>query len=156
MTFRVIGLDVAPFLPLFGLTEKELHDRSARRIVADGSKPGYPCRVSLEEANPGETLLLVNYEHQAASTPYRSSHAIFVRESVRRTFVGVGDVPALMKTRLLSIRAFDANGMMVDADVVDGLAAESLIGRLLARSDAAYLHAHFAKRGCYAARIERV
>jgi Protein of unknown function (DUF1203) len=75
---------------------------------------------------------------------------------VRRTFVGVGDVPALMKTRLLSIRAFDANGMMVDADVVDGLAAESLIGRLLARSDAAYLHAHFAKRGCYAARIERV
>jgi hypothetical protein len=154
MTFRVIGLDVAPFRPLFGLPEAELVSRGVRRVIADAA-PGYPCRVSLEDAQPGEPLLLVNYEHQPALTPYRSCHAIFVRESARETFVAIGEIPELMRKRLLSIRAFDSNDMMVDADVVDGMGAEPLIERLLSRPEAAYLHAHFAKRGCYAARIER-
>jgi hypothetical protein len=155
MAFRIVGLDVAPFRPLFGLPEAELSSRGARRVVADDSKPGYPCRVSLEEAKPGEPLLLLNFEHQAASTPYRSCHAIFVRESARQTFDRLDDVPEMMRTRLLSIRAFDDNGMIVDADVIDGMDAETLIDRLFSSSDAAYLHVHFAKRGCYAARIER-
>jgi hypothetical protein len=153
MTFRIRGLDVAQFRPLFRLAEPDLQLRAARRVVADGS--GYPCRVSLREADPGESLLLVNFEHQAAPTPYRSRHAIFVRESAGETYDRVDDVPDLMRTRLLSIRAFDLNGMMLDADVVDGANAESLIERLLAQVETAYLHTHFAKRGCYAARIER-
>jgi hypothetical protein len=153
MTFRLRGLDVAPFRPLFGLREPQLQSHAACRVVADGS--GYPCRVSLREAEPGESLLLVNFEHQAAPTPYRSSHAIFVRESARETYDKVDEVPEMMRTRLLSIRAFDLDGMMLDADVVDGAAAEGLIERLLAQAGTAYLHVHFAKRGCYAARIER-
>jgi hypothetical protein len=64
-------------------------------------------------------------------------------------------VPDAMRRRLLSLRAFDAAGMMIDADIVDGLDAESLIDRLLADRRAAYLHAHYARRGCFAARIDR-
>jgi hypothetical protein len=154
MTFRVIGLDVAPFRPLFGLPEAELRSRGASRIIADAGA-GYPCRVSLEDAQPGEPLLLINFEHQPAANPYRSCHAIFVRESARQAFVGIGDIPEVLRKRFLSIRAFDSDDMMVDADVVDGTDAETLIERLLSRSDTAYLHAHFAKRGCYGARIER-
>jgi hypothetical protein len=153
MAFRIRGLDVAPFQPLFGLPEPQLESRAARRVVADG--PGYPCRVSLQEADPGESLLLVNFEHQSAATPYRSSHAIFVRESARETYDKIDAVPELMQSRLLSIRAFDSSGMMLDADLVDGANAQGLIERLLASGETAYLQAHFAKRGCYAARIER-
>ncbi len=155
MSFRIIGLDVDQFRPLFGLRDADLHARNTRRVIADAAKPGFPCRVSLEEAAAGESLLLTNFEHQAAASPYRSAHAIFVRETASETFDRVDVVPELMRSRLLSIRAFDDRGMMLDADVVEGANAEVLIERLLSRSVAAYLHAHFAKRGCYAARIER-
>ena len=39
---------------------------------------------------------------------------------------------------------------MVDADVVDGGSLEPLIKRFLANAEVSYLHAHYAKRGCYA------
>ena len=100
-------------------------------------------------------MLLLNYEHQSADSPYRSRHAIYVIEGEQRTFDAVNDVPDVMRRRLLSLRAFDAQGTMVDADVVDGRDVEPLIERLLANPMAAYVHAHYAKRGCYAARIER-
>ena len=79
MNFKVEGLPVAPFTPLFGMAEPELAARGVIRRVVD--KPvGFPCRVSLRDAAPGETVLLLNYEHLAVATPYRSRHAIYVRE----------------------------------------------------------------------------
>jgi hypothetical protein len=45
--------------------------------------------------------------------------------------------------------------MMVDGDLVDGGEAESLVGRFFADPSVAYIHAHYARRGCYAGRIER-
>ena len=154
MSFRIRGLDPAPFLPLFALGDAELEERGARRMVAD-SKPGFPCRVTLEDAEPGERLILVNYEHQPADTPYRASHAIFVRESAREAYDRVGEVPPVLRPRLLSLRAFDLDHMMVDAGVVEGREVEGLIERLFGRPDTAYVHAHNAGRGCFAARIDR-
>lgn len=101
-------------------------------------------------------MLLVNHEHQPADTPYRSRHAIFIREGATATFDAVDMVPDMLRRRLLSLRAFDAAGMMVDADIVDGMAAEGLIERLLGQPEVRYVHAHFARRGCYAALIRRV
>ena len=152
--YRVTGLPLDPFRDLFGLGEAELAARGVRRVVAD-AKPGFPCRISLEDAEPGEPLLLLNFEHQPADTPFRSRHAIFVREAARTTHDGVGTLPEQLRVRLLSLRAFDSEHMMVDAEVAEGREAEPVIERLLADPRTAYLHAHFARRGCYAARIDR-
>ncbi len=152
--FRITGLKRAEFEPLFGLSDEDLKERNALRVVAD-SKPGFPCRISLADAEPGESLILVNYEHQGAASPYRSSHAVYVREGASEEAVFENHVPPYLSIRLLSVRAFDEAGMMVDCDVTPGDALAPLIDRMLADDRAAYLHVHNARPGCFAARVDR-
>lgn len=154
MAFRIVGLQAEQFRAIRSLGDDELAARGVIRVVAN-EKPGFPCRVTLRDAEIGETLLLLNYEHQAADTPYRSAHAIFVSESAEQ-FDDVDRVPQALRDRMLSVRAFDAAGMMLDADLVDGAELEGLIERLFEDERAAYLHVHYAKRGCFAARVERL
>ncbi len=153
MSFRITGLSAQPFCPLFGLDDAELARHGARRLTV-GADDRCPDRIELRLARPGETVLLVNHEHQSANTPYRARHAIFVREHAETRFDAVGQVPAMLRS-LMSLRAFDADDMMVDADIAEGDAVPGLIERLLARPDVAYVHAHYARRGCYAALIRR-
>jgi hypothetical protein len=154
MSFRIVGLDPAPFRHLFGLPDAELAALGARRCVAD-SRPGFPDRIEIRDAEPGERLLLLNFTHQPAATPYRASHAIFVREGAEHAYDRVGEIPEPLRIRPISLRAFDARHEMIDADLVDGRELEPLIERFLAMPAVSYLQAHYAKRGCYAARIER-
>ena len=153
MSFRVTGLSPEPFRFLFGLSEEALAGHGARRYVADG--PGFPDRIEISDAAPGETLLLVNHVHQPADTPYRASHAIFVREREVAPTDMVDAIPPAMRVRPLSLRAFDPAGLMVDGDLVDGAEAERLIERFFDNPAVAYIQAHYAKRGCYAGRIDR-
>jgi hypothetical protein len=148
MAFQIHGLPAAPFQPLFALDDGALADHRAVRRIADAS-PGYPCRVSLRDAEPGESLVLVNYKHHATTSPFRASHAVYVREHAEPAVLAIGEVPAMLRSRLLSLRAFDTAGMLVAADVVDGRELEPALERLL--PEAAYVHIHFAKPGCYAA-----
>jgi len=152
MNFTVSGLSPEPFVPLYGLSDGELAKRRARRVVVDGS--GFPERIEMRDAEAGETLLLVNFEHQSADTPFRSSHAVYVREGATesRSFDGL---PEVLRRRLLSLRGFSSEGMLVEADVVDGSEAGPLIERLLSDPAVAYIHAHSARPGCYLARIDR-
>jgi len=152
MNFTVHGLSPEPFQPLYGLSDDELAARRARRVVVDGT--GFPERIEMRDAQAGETLLLVNFEHQSADTPYRASHAVYVREGATETWSG-DHLPEVLRERLLSLRAFSADGSMVDADVIEGREAEQLIERLLGDERVAYIHAHYARPGCYAARIDR-
>ena len=154
MPYAIVGLSPEPFESLFGLSDAALADRGILRYVADAT-PGFPCRITLVDAEPGETLLLLNHAHQTAATPYRSSHAIFVREGATACATFENRVPDVLRIRLLSIRAFDTTGMMLDADVVDGIDTERAIERFFADPHVAYLHVHNAKRGCYAARVDR-
>ena len=155
MSFRITGLKLAQFAPLIALPEDKLAEHNARRVVADRS-PGFPCRVSLIDAHPGERVLLVNYEHLPVASPYRSRHAIYVREDAREVCYEVGEVPPVLQQRLLSVRAFTAEGMMVDAEVAEGRQQlVALIDRLLSPAGVAYLHVHNARAGCYAARVDR-
>ena len=154
MTFRIRGLPASTFQPLFALSDAELARRGALRVVAD-RQPGFPCRVSLADAAPGETLLLLNYEHLPVASPYRSRHAIYVRELAQDARLAVDEVPGVLQTRLLSVRAFDAAGMMRDAEVVDGGLLADVATRMLVDNTVAYLHVHNAKAGCFAARIDR-
>ena len=155
MSYRVSGLPLEPFAPLFAMNDTELLAQGARRQIAD-EKPGFPCRVTLADAEPGEALILLNYQHHAApSSPYRAAGPVFVRESARQSSELTGTVPPYLATRLLSLRAYDAEGLMVDADVVEGRDLEPMIARMFANDSVDYLHAHFARRGCYACRIDR-
>jgi hypothetical protein len=155
MSFRISGLPVAPFAPLFGLSDAELAARAVVRYTADKS-PAFPCRVSLRDAEIGATLLLLNYEHLAVATPYRSRYAIFVGEHAQEAHLEVDEVPQVLRRRLLSLRAFSGAGMLLDADVADGSEIEPVIERLLDRAEVEYLHVHNAKPGCFAARVDRV
>jgi hypothetical protein len=114
-----------------------------------------PCRVSLEHAQPGEELLLLHFEHQPANTPYRASHAIYVRKIAAMAFEGIDIVPDVLESRLLSVRAFDAGHMMIDAEVCEGTQAAEMFERFLRNPQTSYLQVHNARRGCYAARVER-
>lgn len=154
MSYLIEGLDPAKFAPLFRLSDAELTEQGIHAGVAvDGAAP---CRISLCEAAEGDRLLLLNYMHQPATSPYRSKHAIYVAEGSTEAGVYRDCIPPIMQTRILSIRAFDSGDMIVDADVVDGSEAESEIERLLAIPETAYLHVHFAKRGCFAGTVRRV
>jgi hypothetical protein len=154
MPFRIHALPVAAFEPLFGRPDDELAERGALRRRVDAA-PGYPCRVSLADAPPGTTVLLLNYEHQGARTPYRASHAIFVREGAVQARPAPGEVPLALARRLLSVRAFDAAHMMVQADIVDGSLLAPQLAQMLADPAVAYVHLHHARQGCYAARADR-
>jgi hypothetical protein len=154
MSFQIHALPAEHFAPLFGMSGQELAKVQATRMVVD-AKPGYPCRVSLADAEVGETVILVNYQHQAADSPYRSAHAIFVREHAKRAFPERGEVPEVLTTRLISARAFDDKHYMVNADVVDGKDLHEVIPAMLRDAGVAYLHLHNAKPGCFAARVTR-
>ncbi len=155
MSFQISGLPLARFAPLFSMSDEALAALQIERRIAD-RKPGFPCRVSLRDAEPGERVLLLNYAHQPAGTPYRSNHAIFVREGAIEATPEVGEIPEVIRLRLISVRAFDAADMMVDADVVQGHELEPVIERMFAGDRVEYLHLHNAKPGCYAARVDRI
>lgn len=154
MDYRIRGLSPEPFEPFFDLPDEVLATRGIERHVADVT-PGFPDRIELRDAEPGERLLLLNFTHQPAATPYRASHAIFVLEGARTALDYVNRVPPVMRERPMSLRGFDVNGRMIDADLAVGPDLPVAIRRLLRRPAIAYLHAHYAKQGCYAARIER-
>ncbi|HEY6325497.1 MAG TPA: DUF1203 domain-containing protein [Candidatus Cybelea sp.] len=152
--FRITGLTPEPFAYLYQLSDAELARRGVLRYVVD-AMPGFPDRIEMRDLEVGERALLLNYAHLDAASPYRSSHAIFVREGATERYDRVNEVPDVMRIRSLSLRAYDANHMMLDADLADGRSIEALIERFLADPKVAYVHAHNAKPGCYSGRIDR-
>ena len=155
MSFQIRGLDPAPFRPLFDADAQKLGSIGARRVHADEAD-AYPCRVSLRRAEIGEELLLLNHIHQPdPSSPYRASGPIFVSRS-GTAGIYRDELPPVMRDRLLSLRAYDGEALIVDAEVGEGDQVLGLIERFLSDPDVAYVDAHFARRGCFAARIERL
>ena len=154
MNFQISSLPVAQFATLFGLPDNELGKRGVVRRIAD-HRSGYPCRVSLRDANVGEPVLLLNYEHLPVDGPYRSRHAIYVREYALEAKPAVNEIPEVLRSRLLSVRGFDEAGMMVDADVVEGIRLTPMISHYFDDRRIKFLHIHNAKPGCFAARVDR-
>jgi hypothetical protein len=152
--YQVTGLDPSPFLPLYSLDEASLQALGVRRMQVDRAN-AFPDRIELRDGEVGETMLLVNHQHLDVPTAYRSSHAIFVREGAVHAARVENQLPTALSRRQLSLRAFDAEGWMVDAALTAPGEAEAELRRLLVHSATAYVHAHYAARGCFAARIER-
>jgi hypothetical protein len=147
-TFRISGVDPAQFEHLFNLSDSELAARQTLRVVAD-AEPGFPCRVSLEDARIGEALLLLPYEHQPELSPYRASGPIFVRRGAMQRRLDAGTVPPYVTRRLISLRGYDPDGMMIDAAVCSGEDVADAMHGMLRNPAVAYLHLHNAMRGCF-------
>jgi hypothetical protein len=154
MSYRVVGLSPDLFAPLFSLSDEELASRGGVRRIVDEPN-ACPCRVTLEDAAPGEEVLLLPFQHHAGPSPYQSSGPIFVRRGARAAYNAVNELPAMQHRRLSSVRAYDAAGFLVVADVVAGPALEPLVQQFLEQRDVEYLHVHNARPGCFAFRIER-
>ncbi len=154
MSFLVHALPPHSFAPYFSMTEEELTRRRARVQVAD-ARPGFPCRVSLADAEVGERVVLLHYVHQRRESPFRASHAIYVREGAEQVHLEPGELPSMLRTRLLSLRAFDARAMIVAADLVAGEGLEDALAGVLENPQVVDVHLHNAKLGCYLARATR-
>lgn len=153
-SFQLVGIDHSPFESLFDLPDEELLRMGAKRCRAT-AHPGFPCRISLKDAEVGEELLLLPYIHQPALSPYHASGPIYIRRGARRTVLGVAEVPSYVSSRLMSVRAYDAAHMMIDASVCDGGVAGTEIERLFDNPLVAYIHLHNAKRGCFSCQVNR-
>lgn len=153
MTYTITGLSPEPFNGLFALSDAELAARHAERVTVT-SKPGFQCRISLEDAEIGETMILLHHLHHDVATPYRSGYAIYVRNTVNAaTYRDV--MPPMLAPRHLALRAFSPNGTLLTATLAAPGEADVEVRTLFARDDIAYIHAHNAAHGCFAARIDR-
>jgi len=155
MGFKISPLQKSEFQHLMNANDETLAQQGVVRLRAD-VKPGFPCRISLQDAEPGESVLLLNYEHLSVATPYRSRHAIIIRENAEQADPYIDQIPEQLRVRILSVRGFDKDGMMLNADVVDGAELEHTIVEMFGDPDIEYLHIHNAKPGCFAARVDRV
>lgn len=160
MTYRIEGLPRGAFARYYGRTAEELLEMGAIRVVADAND-GFPCRVTLQDAREGDSLILLNYISHDVPGPYRTAYAIFVREhEAAGEGAGEGTVwadalPPILQDRVLSLRAFDADGLLHAARLAQPDAVGAGIADLFAEAEVAYIHAHYATYGCFAARIER-
>ena len=152
--FQIIPLPKEGFGSLLTQSDKELRTIGACRMIAD-KKPGFPCRVSLVDAEPGEEVLLIPFTHHDVTSPYRASGPIFVRVNAQTVKLAVDELPAMLRHRLLSIRAYDESARMVGADVIEGSELEKHIWRFFGERRVEYLHLHNARPGCYNCRVER-
>ena len=153
--FRIVGLSEAQFEPLFSLDDDELAQKGARRLVVD-AKPGFPCRVSLQDAEIGERVILAPFVHHDVESPYRASGPIFVRETAKQIELAPDEIPEVVAGRVMSVRAYNDKGMMVNAAVTPGKELKSQVEKFLGDAKISYLHLHNAGAGCYSCRVERV
>jgi hypothetical protein len=153
MTYAIKGLDPAPFAALFELDDVQLEAQGMARMPVDN--PNFPCRVSLRDCDIGDEVILLNHVSHEGENPYRASHAIFVSKSATEAGQYVDAIPPALDRRILSLRSFDADGMMIDAALVQPGEADEAVRRLFANPAADHIDAHNATRGCFAARIDR-
>ena len=154
MTYRITGIEPSQYAHLVGLGDEELSRHGAVRVIVD-QQPGFPCRVLLDDAAPGEPMLLVNHVSHEGNNPYRASHAIFVSERGPKAASFLDEIPPGLDRRILSLRGFDQSGMMAEAALAQPGEADALVRRMLANDDIDHVDAHTAVRGCFMGRFER-
>jgi hypothetical protein len=153
MAYRIEGLAPEAFESLFGMMDGELAALNAVRVIAD-SPSGYPCRVSLADAAPGEELVLLNHVSHDVAGPFRTSYGIYVRKGAESAAF-TDAPPEMLDKRTLGLRGFDEEGMLRGALLAMPGEADAKIRELFERPEVATIHAHNAAYGCFLARIER-
>ncbi|CAM3936047.1 DUF1203 domain-containing protein [Pseudoalteromonas byunsanensis] len=146
--FIIKALDLELFIPLMSLDDRALAAAGAKWVCVD-SKPGFPCRVSLVEAQVGERVMLVNFVHLDTSSPYRSSGPIFVREQATTINLSVNEIPEVLHSRLLSLRGYSSSHDMIEAVTAQGGQLKLAMHNMFANPDVGYVQIHNANPGCF-------
>ncbi|WP_102226693.1 DUF1203 domain-containing protein [Acidimangrovimonas sediminis] len=154
MAFRITGLSPEPFRRYYGLSDTALAAEGVIRCAVDAS-PGFPDRITLRDIDRGGSALLLNWEHLPVNSPYRSRHAIFVAEGAEAPFDAVDEVPEALARRILALRGIDGRGHIVAAALAEGAEIVPKIRQMLEAPEVGYIQAHYAMRGCFAARVDR-
>jgi hypothetical protein len=155
MNFKIKSLDGKEFSELFNLDNLELEKIGAVRMTVD-EFPGFPCRVSLEDAEIGEEVILLPYQHHKTNSPYQANGPIFVRKIAKTPTFGTNEIPKMFNHRLLSLRGYDKNGIMKGASVTEGNILKEQIIKTFENEEINYIHIHNARPGCYNCLVERV
>lgn len=153
--FRLKSLEDKEFSNIFELDKLELEKIGAVRMMVD-EFPGFPCRVSLQDAEIGEEVILLPYQHHKTNSPYQAKGPIFVRKIAKTATLDTNEIPKMFNHRLLSLRGYDKNGIMKDASVSEGQNLKEQIIQIFENEDVNYIHIHNAKPGCYNCVVERV
>ena len=125
----------------------------AHRRLAEGREP---CRRCLRDTEPGEPLVLASYDPFTRRSPYAGEGPVFVHADGCEPFRPVpGAVSQQVGGRVLSLRAYDGEAMMTEAEVIEGERFAERASALLGGEGVAFLHAHFAGPGCFAFRVDR-
>lgn len=152
--FLVKAVAESKFRSLMKSNNEVLASQNARWITVDAT-PGYPCRVSLVDANIGEKVLALNFTHHDVKSPYKASGPIFVRENATMAEFEMNEVPKLLRHRFLSVRAYNATNMMVGTQLAHGAELESAIKKQFQDPETEYIHIHNAGPGCFNCSIYR-
>lgn len=155
MHFVIKALDADEFSGFFMMDNETLRKNNILRMTVD-EYPGYPCRVSLEDALIGEEVILLNYMHHKVRSPYQATGPIFVRKDKPTATFAIDEIPSMLIHRLLSLRAYDQKGMMKNAAVTEGKDLKERMLEMFQDKDILYIHIHNARPGCYNCVAERV
>lgn len=153
MNFKIIAIE-NEFNHLFNLNEDELRSKDIVKMVVD-EKPGYPCRVTLEDAEIGEEIILFSFQHHKSDSPYQSSGPIFIRKNAVTPDLDVNEVPKMLLHRFLSLRMYDVKGMMIDAITIEGKKLKNEIKVILKNTLVDYIQIHNSSPGCYNCQVNR-
>ncbi|MBB1311088.1 DUF1203 domain-containing protein [Pseudoalteromonas sp. SR41-8] len=152
--FLIKALTTDSFHELMLKNNDELKLFDAAWFTVD-AEPGYPCRVSLTDAKIGERVLALSFCHHNVNSPYKASGAIFVRENAPTVKLNINEVPKMLRHRLLSVRAYNSQKLMIEAEVAQGTELESTIGKQFQNSKVEYIHIHNANQGCFNCSVHR-
>jgi len=155
MNFLIKALDHKLFEPLFKLSDENLSKIGGLKMIVD-DKPGFPCRVSLEDANIGEEVILIPFEHHKTNSPYQAKGPIFIRKGVKQKEFEINEIPKMLNHRLLSYRGYDKDGILKSAKTGEGMNVESVIKEMFKKNEIIYIHIHNSSPGCFNCEVNRV
>jgi len=117
---------------------------------------GTPLRCCLREAVPGERVALIAYRPSHIGGPYAEVGPVFIHAEACGGYTAPDRYPEGFRHRQQVLRAYDAEGRIVDAVIAqDGDEAESVCAALLSRPEIAYIHSRNVLYGCYMFTVRR-
>lgn len=153
--FQISALPYSQFASLFETSTSELEKLGAVKAIVD-KKPGFPCRVSLQDSEIGEEVILLPYQHHKTNSPYQATGPIYVRKNVAIVSLAKNEIPLMLNHRLLSLRAYNQQGFMIEAHVVEGALLRDNLQSIFQNEWVEYIHIHNAKPGCFNCSVMRV
>ena len=137
--FQILPIPTEAYVHLLPLTEKELALHQAVRQMVT-AKPGFPCRNTLCDADIGEEVILFPYSHHSVDGPYQSSGPVYIHPFAPAAAPKKNEIPLMLTLRDQSLRAYNANGMMINAKVVKGPETETVLSQIFRQPEVVEVH----------------